>query len=148
MRTSLRVAAYAVLVDDNRILLSRLVPHLRDGNAAGRWTLPGGGIDPGEDPFDAVVREVEEETGHDARMTALLGVDSGVRGSLHSVRVVYEGEITGGALRSEPNGSTDLAAWHPLDAVAALPRVELVDVALRLWRERPAVGHVAAVSPR
>jgi 8-oxo-dGTP pyrophosphatase MutT (NUDIX family) len=148
MRTSLRVASYAVLVSDGRILLSRLVPHLRDRTGAGRWTLPGGGMDPGEDPFDTVVREVEEETGHHSRMTALLGVDSQVRGDLHTVRVVYEGEITGGVLRAEPDGSTDLAAWHPLDAVQRLARVELVDVALRLWRERPAEGHVAKPSPR
>ncbi|WP_329457882.1 NUDIX hydrolase [Streptomyces sp. NBC_01497] len=148
MRTSLRVAAYAVLVDDGRILLSRLVPHLRDQSVAGRWTLPGGGTDPGEDPFDTVVREVEEETGHLSRMAALLGVDSQQRGDLHTVRVLYEGEITGGALRAEPHGSTDLAAWHPLEAVANLARVELVDLALRLWRERPAVGHLPKTSPR
>ncbi|MEW2545265.1 NUDIX domain-containing protein [Streptomyces sp. NPDC047002] len=148
MRTRLRLAAYAVLVSDGRILLSRLVPHLRDRSAAGLWTLPGGGADPGEDPFDAVVREVEEETGHRARMTALLGVDSLVRDGLHSVRVLYEGEITGGGLRAEPDGSTDLAAWHPLDALAELPHVPLVDAGLRLWRERPPTGHLGQGSPR
>ncbi|MCA1223342.1 NUDIX hydrolase [Streptomyces sp. 8L] len=148
MRTSLRVAAYAVLVNDGGILLSRLIPHLRDRSGAGRWTLPGGGMDPGEDPFDTVVREVWEETGHTSRMTALLGVDSYVRGDRQGLRILYEGEITGGALRAEPDGSTDLAAWHPLEAVERLPHVELVDVALRLWRERPAVGHVAKASPR
>ncbi|WP_030911633.1 NUDIX hydrolase [Streptomyces sp. NRRL F-5126] len=148
MRTSLRVAAYAVLVDDGRILLSRLVPHLRDGSAAGRWTLPGGGMDHGEDPLDTVVREVGEETGHASRMTALLGIDSHTRDGFHEVRVFYAGEVTGGVLRPEADGSTDLAAWHPLDAVADLPHVQQVDTALRLWRERPALGSVRAASPR
>ena len=55
-----RVAAYAVVVQQDRLLLTQLAP--RTG-AAGRWNLPGGGIDPGETPERAVVREVAEETG-------------------------------------------------------------------------------------
>jgi hypothetical protein len=35
-----------------------------------------------------------------------------------------------------------MAAWHALDDVPRLARVELVDVGLELWRERPAAGHV------
>ncbi|WP_256103301.1 NUDIX hydrolase [Streptomyces sp. ODS05-4] len=145
----LRVAAYAVCVEDERILLARWVS--RDGRK--RWTLPGGGMDPGEDPFDTVVREVAEETGHTVEVTGLLGVDSEVRpeqprplrapAELHALRLVYTAQVTGGTLRPETGGSTDLAAWHPLDGVPELPRVPLVDTALRLWRERPATGHLA-----
>ncbi|MEV6399035.1 NUDIX hydrolase [Streptomyces sp. NPDC051907] len=144
----LRVAAYAVCVRDEQILLARWVA--RDG--AKRWTLPGGGMDHGEDPLDTVVREVAEETGYASQMTALLGVDSirrryprrlGAFADFQGLRIVYEGRITGGELRPEADGSTDLAAWHPLDAVSALERVELVDVGLELWRSRPPVGRVA-----
>jgi hypothetical protein len=53
----LRVAAYAVVVESGQVLL----PHWLEGPISG-WTLPGGGIDPGEDPADAVVREVEESS--------------------------------------------------------------------------------------
>ena len=58
MRTNVRVAAYGVCVRDGRILLARWTG--ADGPA--RWTLPGGGMEHGEDPYDTVVREVEEPT--------------------------------------------------------------------------------------
>ncbi|MFF8590561.1 NUDIX hydrolase [Streptomyces sp. NPDC015220] len=147
MREELRVAAYAVCVRDGRMLLARWVA--RDG--ARRWTLPGGGMEHGEDPYDTVVREAEEETGYTVEPVALLGLDSirrsyprplGSHADFHGLRIVYEGRVTGGELRNETNGSTDMAAWHPLEAVPELQRVGLVDVGLRLWRERPEAGRV------
>ncbi|MFF4230027.1 NUDIX hydrolase [Streptomyces sp. NPDC001820] len=144
----LRVAAYAVCVRHEEMLLARWVG--RDG--VKKWTLPGGGMEHGEDPVDTVVREVEEETGYTAEMTALLGLDSvrrryprklGAFADFQGLRIVYEGRVTGGELRHETNGSTDLAAWHPLAAVTGLERVELVDIGLELWRSRPAVGRIA-----
>ncbi|MFB7270422.1 NUDIX hydrolase [Streptomyces sp. NPDC056244] len=148
MNQELRVAAYAVCVRHEQILLARWVA--RDGTK--RWTLPGGGMDHGEDPIDTAVREVEEETGYDAEMTALLGVDSirrryprklGTFADFQGLRIIYEARITGGSLRPETGGSTDMAAWHPLAAVEDLDRVELIDTGLRLWRERPALGRFA-----
>ncbi|WP_037859802.1 NUDIX hydrolase [Streptomyces sp. NRRL S-340] len=148
MREELRVAAYAVCVRDGRMLLARWVA--RDG--ARRWTLPGGGMEHGEDPYDTVVREAEEETGYAVEPVALLGLDSirrtyprplGSHADFHGLRIVYEARVTGGDLRHETGGSTDMAAWHDLDAVPELERVGLVDVGLRLWRERPAAGRVA-----
>ncbi|GAB2906803.1 MULTISPECIES: NUDIX hydrolase [Streptomyces] len=147
MREDLRVAAYAVCVRDGRMLLARWVG--RDGTR--RWTLPGGGMDHGEDPYDTVIREADEETGYTVEPTALLGVDSvtedhsrrlGSRASFHSLRLVYEARVTGGTLRHETNGSTDMAAWHPLEEVPDLERVGLVDVGLTLWRRRPPNGHL------
>jgi 8-oxo-dGTP diphosphatase len=149
MNQELRVAAYAVCVQDERILLARWVA----GDGTKHWTLPGGGMDHGEDPFDTVVREVEEETGYQAEMTALLGLDSvrrtytrklGKFADFQGLRIVYEGRITGGTLRPEVAGSTDLAAWHPLEAVQELDQVELVGIGLRLWRERPRLGRIPA----
>jgi 8-oxo-dGTP diphosphatase len=130
----LRVAAYAVIVDDGRMLLSRLVEA-----APARWTLPGGGIDPGEDPADAAVREVLEETGHEVVLDELLGIDSlvipaadGLDGAQHALRIVYRAHVVGGALRDEVGGSTDAAAWFDLSDVERLDLVELVGVALQM----------------
>ncbi|MFI5659221.1 NUDIX hydrolase [Streptomyces sp. NPDC051684] len=147
MNKELRVAAYAVCVREERVLLARWVA----GDGSKRWTLPGGGMDHGEDPYDTVIREVDEETGYVVDPVALLGVHSVLRryprklgkvADFHGLRLVYEGAITGGALRHEENGSTDMAAWHDLAVVQDLPRVELVDVGLTLWHSRPSSGHV------
>ncbi|GGJ37289.1 NUDIX hydrolase [Streptomyces brasiliensis] len=145
MRSNLRVAAYAVCVRDGQLLLAR--SPAPDGTP--EWVLPGGGMEHGEDPYDTVRREVAEETGYRIEVTGLLGVDS-LRRTLprrfgrtvdhHAVRLVYEARVTGGELRHEVGGSTDLAAWQDLTDVPGLTRVALIDTALRLWRERPVTG--------
>ncbi|MFB7506933.1 NUDIX hydrolase [Streptomyces broussonetiae] len=145
MREHLRVAAYAVCVREEQILLARSP----GPGGVPEWVLPGGGMEHGEDPYDTVRREVTEETGYRIRVTGLLGVDSlrlvnhprvGRHTDLQALRIVYEGEVVDGELRYEVGGSTDFAAWQPLDVVPALVRVPLVDTALRLWRERPVDG--------
>ncbi|MGW6565592.1 NUDIX hydrolase [Streptomyces sp. NPDC054975] len=152
MKQELRVAAYAVCVRDDEVLLARWV----DSAGAKRWTLPGGGMDHGEEPVDTVVREVEEETGYLTEPVALLGIDSirrgwlrrlGGPGDFQGLRIIYESRITGGSLRNETGGSTDLAAWHPIASVPGLTRVELVDIGLQLWRERPPVGRSHLADP-
>jgi 8-oxo-dGTP diphosphatase len=51
-----RVAAYAIARDEHaRMLLVRIAPGY---NAVGKWTLPGGGLNFGEDPTDAAIREL------------------------------------------------------------------------------------------
>lgn len=134
----LRVAAYAVVTDEHdRILLARWTEGRRVA-----WTMPGGGLEEGEDPELAVRRELREETGFHIETTQLLGIHSRViPGSrrvhksdspLHTLRIVYRADITGGRLRFETNGSTDMAAWFTLPEVAKLQRVKLVDIALRM----------------
>jgi ADP-ribose pyrophosphatase YjhB (NUDIX family) len=43
------------------------------GAGAGRWSVPGGRIEPGERATDAVVREVAEETGLAVQVDGFLG---------------------------------------------------------------------------
>jgi 8-oxo-dGTP diphosphatase len=147
---SFRLAAYAVCIEDGRVLLA----HCVSPNGGTTWTLPSGRVEPAEDPFDAVVREVAEETGCEAVVERLLGVDSRVipaaearLGIEHqNVGVFYEVRITGGALRPEPNGVTIESVWTSIQDVAGLCRSSLVDVGLALARTRPATGHVAPVA--
>lgn len=137
-RMDLRVAAYAVVTDDDgRLLLARW----NEGRRVA-WTMPGGGLEPGEDPEDAVRREVREETGYTVEVGELLGIHSRVIPAsrrvhrstepLHTLRILYRARVTGGELRYETDGSTDMAEWFPLNAVAELQRVKLVGIAMRM----------------
>jgi len=136
----LRVAAYGVIIADGRMLLAHWSQSGRSS-----WTLPGGGLEAGEDPADAARREILEETGYTAQLDALIGVDSRVipassrfvkdADSLHALRIVYAASVITGELQHEMNGSTDRAEWFALEEVRTLRRVGLVDVAIRLYRE-------------
>jgi 8-oxo-dGTP diphosphatase len=134
-----RVAAYALCQDEaGRILLARLTyPEFK----AGHWTLPGGGIDFGEAPTGAVLRELTEETGLTGTIVSLAGVESWVRhgpatggpgDDFQAIQILYRVLVTGGTLRDEVDGSTDAAAWFTRAELAELPVVELVEAGLRL----------------
>jgi 8-oxo-dGTP diphosphatase len=126
-----RVAAYVVVRRADDVLLARWT-----GPRGPEWTLPGGGLDFGEDPADAAVREVREETGYTVRLDGLLFVNSFRRVlpdapiDFHAIQIVYAGGVIGGDLSYEVDGSTDMAAWFPLAEVPALARVPLVDMGL------------------
>ncbi len=135
-----RLAAYAVIVRGDRILLTRLAERVTKHEL---WTLPGGGVDHGEDPRAAVVREVYEETGLHAEVGETAHVFSmhlsdtwrrGRRVDAHSVRIVYDGWVASDAPPRvvEIDGSTADAAWQPLRDVmdGSLPTVGLVTEAL------------------
>ena len=120
----LRIGAYAVCVRDGAVLLARWI-----GSEPPRWTLPGGGLDHGEDPRDGAIREVEEETGYRVELRQLLTVESfrwlldRAEGPVdhQAICVIYTAEVVGGELRDEIGGSTDTAAWIPLESVAGPP---------------------------
>jgi 8-oxo-dGTP pyrophosphatase MutT (NUDIX family) len=131
-----RVGAYAIVTDAlERLLLCRIAPGYP---LAGRWTLPGGGVDFGEHPDDAVLRELHEETGLTGVRGAVAGIWSGHiprpltrPGPLHWVAILYHVVTEPGDLRLEVGGSTDECRWVDLPDVAALERTDLVDGALQ-----------------
>ena len=132
-----RVAAYAVVVERGRLLLTQLAP--RTG-AAGRWNLPGGGIDPGESPEAAVVREVAEETGQVVDAVRLVDVMSqhwvgrSQRGleDYHAVRLLHTARCPRPTrpVVHDVGGSTSDARWVPLHDLGSFEVVASVQVAL------------------
>jgi 8-oxo-dGTP diphosphatase len=143
-----RVGAYAVIVEDGAVLLSHWNP--RHPGLRGAWSLPGGGMEIGEQPAETALREVTEETGFTVELDELLGVHSRHMGPgerldgrgrpFHALRVIYRAHITGGTLTDEVDGSSDEARWFPLEAVPRLPLVSLVTVGLDLAGVVPAAA--------
>jgi ADP-ribose pyrophosphatase YjhB (NUDIX family) len=131
------VGAYALCQRDGRILLARLAPGRPD---AGQWALPGGGVEWGEDPTAAVLRELDEETGLRGTVTGIAGVYSRTylrsaerpRDSVQHIGIVFHVEASRGELRHEAFGSTDFCAWVLIAEARSLPLVPLVEFALGL----------------
>lgn len=139
-----RFAAYAVVRDPlEQLLLTRIA----DGYpGAGRWHLPGGGTDFGEQPGEALLRELAEETGQDGRILTLLGVAShhepeqlGPEGfpiDWHGVRAYYDVAVdeTRHSQVIEVGGSTAEARWFRPPQLADLPLTEVTAEALATRR--------------
>lgn len=131
-----RVGAYAIVTDGQaRLLLCRIAPGYP---LAGSWTLPGGGVDHGEHPDNAVLRELHEETGLAGTRGPVAGIWSGHiprpmtrPGPLHWVAILYHVTVEPADLRLEVGGSTDACEWYPLAEVSDLQRTDLVDGALQ-----------------
>ncbi|MFC6397031.1 NUDIX hydrolase [Luteococcus sanguinis] len=133
---STRLAGYALIVRDGQVLLSWY--NGMGGSGTPCWSLPGGGIDYDEDLPMGVAREVHEESGYlvavGRPLTTSTFTGEGPDGRpWKAVRVIFEAQVTGGSLGTlEVGGSTDHAAWLPIDRVANEPAVaDIVDLALR-----------------
>jgi len=92
---------------------------VRRGHApeAGRWTLPGGRLEPGESVPEAVVRELAEETGLDVACGDLVGWAERRGPDHHYVILDFAVGVRGGTLRA--GGDAVEAAWVPRHALAS-----------------------------
>jgi ADP-ribose pyrophosphatase YjhB (NUDIX family) len=107
------LGAFAVIADEQgRVLLCRR----RDRPV---WNLPGGGVQPGEMPDEAAIRETREETGLEIRIDRLTGVYG--KTNRDDLVFVFRATVIGGQLQT-----TDEAERCEFFAVAAMPDDTLV----------------------
>jgi ADP-ribose pyrophosphatase YjhB (NUDIX family) len=105
------------VVDDGRLLLVRR----GRGAGAGKWSVPGGRVEPGETLAEAVVRELREETALDGVCDRYVGWVERISPDYHYV--ILDFALT--VLPAEPRAGDDAAdvRWVPLDDVGGWPPV-------------------------
>jgi 8-oxo-dGTP diphosphatase len=118
-----RVAGYAVVFSSRGLLATEF----SDRTAiAGRWGMPGGGLDDHEQPEAAVLREVMEETSQVIRLRKLIKVHTsrwigrnphGEVEDFHAVRLIYRAqcETPTDPIVIDFDGTTRSARWVPVD---------------------------------
>ena len=133
LRTELqwRPAAYGIVIKDRQVLLIR--------QFGGEYDLPGGGVNIGEDPKTAAIREVKEESGIEAEEPVLLGVESSLfrashsdNKSYHSLLLYYScsyvsGDISISNLEEVERQYVETAEWVDLDLIESIKVSSTVD---------------------
>jgi 8-oxo-dGTP diphosphatase len=119
----------AVVVQDGRLLL------VRRGHdpGRGRWSVPGGRVEPGESLAAACAREVREETGLDVEVGALVGRVE--RPAPDGSTYVIDDLACSVRGPDEPVAGDDAddARWVTGAELAALPLVDLLHDTLDAW---------------
>ncbi|MEJ2855250.1 MULTISPECIES: NUDIX hydrolase [unclassified Saccharothrix] len=101
----------------------------------GRWSVPGGRVEPGEDDHAALIREIREETGLSVTVGAWIG--SVTRPAVHGVYDIhdYACQVRSGVLRAGDDAAE--VGWVTTAILDTLPLTEGLREALQAWGQLP-----------
>ncbi|MBV8881077.1 MAG: NUDIX domain-containing protein [Planctomycetaceae bacterium] len=124
-----RDSAFAIILHANQVLLVK-------ARAKENWQLPGGRLEPGETPHQALIREIHEETGLDAQAVRLTGI---YRREDGTVARVYEARARGrlAGARGEIVAQRWVSIRDAKDMVGASTRKRLVEGLARILAPSP-----------
>jgi len=122
--TGYNVGVGGAVVHDGRLLLVRRASRRGRGN----WQVPGGFVEQQETIEEAVVREVEEESGVKSEVEGVLAIrnryDADNGNSLYIVMLL---QMTGGARKPDAHGG-DRAECFTMDEILDLEQVPAVNI--------------------
>ncbi len=101
----------------------------------GKWDLPGGKLDPGENLEQALLREAIEETGLTISLTRVLGAAESEAPARRVAYLIFEGRITSGQVK--------LSEEHEDFSWVAVKDIGKVDIAPQF---RPLLKELSATS--
>lgn len=120
-----RPSCYGIVIHEDKILLTKQY---------GRYEVPGGGVDLGENPEETVVREIKEETGIDVVNPRLVkhltsffshqesgGIEHKQSLLLFFVCDYSGGELTLDGLMEDEKATVEMAEWIPLSELDSVP---------------------------
>ena len=84
----------------------------------GKWALPAGFVDAGEDPAVAAIRETSEETGLQVEIDGLLDVFPRRDNGLADIIIAYRAHVSGGSLHAADDAAD--ARWYTRDNLPEL----------------------------
>ena len=124
----------AIIERDGKILLVKE----SEGRAKGQWNHPAGWIDIGENPSEAVKREIKEETGFEFSPSSILGVYSLFKVSLkekfnitpHPIKIIFTGEISNKQV-AQPYDEISEIGWFFPDEIDKMDSKTLRDVDIK-----------------
>lgn len=128
-----RVSACGLARDGDAMLLVQIGRSAY--GEAGKWMLPGGGIEHGEEPREAVVRAFAEQLGLTVRVDELLDVGSDYRNlaggiDFHGIFIVYGVTVTAGEPKAEPDGAILSPTWVKPAELESLPVLDPIRAVL------------------
>jgi 8-oxo-dGTP diphosphatase len=129
------VCAGAVAVIDDRLLLVQRAA----GPGSGRWSVPGGRVEPGETVGGAVVRELREETRLRATCGQFVGWAERIGHGHHYVILDFLVTVLDPPESAVPGDDAADVAWVPLAEVRTWPLVDGLAEFLTAHRVLPPV---------
>lgn len=122
------LGVYGILIEAGKILLIKK----SRGPHKGKWDLPGGTIEFGEEPYEALIREFHEETGLTdlqgniktaTSYTMIYPYKEDQLEELHHIGIIYSVELLNNnyTLRTDGDGQDALEArWIPIGELEGL----------------------------
>lgn len=115
------VRQYAILTDSLGKLLILQLPKSYDDSAANTWTLPGGKLEPDDNPIKGVEREIREETGLAATVSSPCSVARWSTRNSKKLAIFYRATVEGDAPAPKLSNEHQRAFWVTADELKDYP---------------------------
>lgn len=128
------VRQYALLTDSAGNLLILQLPKEYDASAANTWTLPGGKLEPSDEPGEGLLREISEETGLTGTLVGPAGVARWTSRNSKKLGIFWRATVEGTKPQLKLSKEHQRAVWINPSEIGDFPfhRPEMAEVVKKL----------------